>query len=40
MPKIMNEEDLEKECLDLFRNLGYSRVYGPDISEGSVAEER
>jgi type I restriction enzyme, R subunit len=40
MPKIMNEDDLEKECLDLFANLGYSRVYGPDISEGGVAEER
>jgi type I restriction enzyme R subunit len=40
MPKIMNEEDLEKECLDLFSSLGYCRVFGPDISEGSVAEER
>jgi type I restriction enzyme, R subunit len=36
----MTEEDLEKECLDLFSGLGYCRVYGPDISEGSVAEER
>jgi type I restriction enzyme R subunit len=40
MPKIITEEDLEKECLDLFNSLGYCRVYGPDISEGGVAEER
>ncbi len=40
MPKIMTEEDLEKECLDLLSNLGYYRVFGPDISEGGVAEER
>jgi hypothetical protein len=40
MPKIMTEEDLEKECLDLFSNLGYCRVYGPDVSEGGIAEER
>jgi type I restriction enzyme, R subunit len=40
MPKIITEEDLEKECLDLFSSLGYCRVFGPDISEGSVAEER
>ena len=40
MPKIMTEEDLEKECLDLFSSLGYCRVFGPDISEGSIAEER
>ena len=40
MPKLMTEEDLEKECLDLFSSLGYCRVYGPDISEGGIAEER
>jgi len=40
MPKTMTEEDLEKECLDLFSSLGYGRVCGPDISEGGIAEER
>ena len=31
---------LRKNALTYLANLGYGRVYGPDISEGSVAEER
>jgi type I restriction enzyme R subunit len=40
MPAIITESEVEENCLDLLRNLGYVVVYGPDVSEGGVAEER
>ena len=40
MPKVITESEVEEDCLDMLRDLGYSVVYGPDISEGGVAEER
>ena len=40
MSKVMTESEVEDMCLNLLRNLGYCVVYGPDISEGGVAEER
>ena len=40
MPTVITESDVEENCLDLLRDLGFGVVYGPDISEGGVAEER
>ena len=40
MPKKMTESELEEICLEMLRDLGYDVVYGPDISEGGLAEER
>ena len=40
MSKVMTESEVEEICLGLLRDLGYGVVYGPDISEGGVAEER
>jgi len=40
MSKIMTELELEETCLEMLRNLGYDVFYGPDISEGGLAEER
>ena len=40
MSKKLTEEDIEKDCLNMLRDLGYSILYGPDISEGGIAEER
>jgi type I restriction enzyme R subunit len=40
MPKILTESEVEDVCLGMLRDLGYGVVYGPDISEGGVAEER
>lgn len=36
----MFESEVEDMCLDMFRKLGYDIVYGPDISEGGLSEER
>jgi len=36
----MSESEVEDVCLDLLSELGYDVVYGPDISEGGVAQER
>ena len=40
MSKGMSEEEVEALCLAMLGDLGYGVVYGPDISEGGVAEER
>ena len=40
MSSIITESQVEESCLDLFRNLGYSILSGPDISEGGLAVER
>jgi type I restriction enzyme R subunit len=40
MSKIMTESEVEDACLGMLRDLGYGLCYGPDISEGGVAEER
>jgi type I restriction enzyme, R subunit len=39
MSNAMSESELENNCLDMLRGLGYGIVFGPDISEG-VAKER
>jgi type I restriction enzyme R subunit len=40
MSKIITESEVEDVCLGMLRDLGYTVVYGPDVSEGGVAEER
>jgi type I restriction enzyme R subunit len=40
MSKIMTESEVEDVCLGMLRDRGYGIVYGPDISEGGLAEER
>lgn len=37
---VMFESELEDDCLAMLSDVGYSRVYGPDISEGGLREER
>jgi type I restriction enzyme R subunit len=38
--KVINEAEVEQMCLDMLKGLGYEIVFGPDISEGGVSEER
>lgn len=40
MPKIITESEVEKAVLDILKDLGYSILYGPDISEGGLFAER
>jgi len=40
MSKIMAESEVEDACLGMLGDLGYGLCYGPDISEGGLAEER
>ena len=40
MSGVMFESEVEDDCLAMLSDLGYSRVYGPDISEGGLWEER
>lgn len=40
MSKALTESEVEDFCLKMLGGLGYSVVYGPDISEGGLAEER
>lgn len=40
MSKVIAESEVEDVCLEMLRDLRYSVVFGPDISEGGVAEER
>ena len=40
MPKIITESEVEEATLDILKELGWTVVYGPDISEGGVNEER
>ena len=37
MSKVMTESEVEDDCLGMLRDLGYTIVYGPDISEGGLA---
>ena len=40
MPSIISESDIETLTLDILSELGYTVLYGPDISEGGENEER
>ncbi len=40
MSKVITESEIEEMCLGMLRELGYCVVFGPDISEGGLAEER
>jgi type I restriction enzyme R subunit len=40
MVKVMLEAEIEEMCLDMLGELGYVKVFGPDISEGGIAPER
>ncbi len=40
MPKIMTESEVEEAALAILKELDYTIVYGPDISEGAANEER
>ncbi|MBU0963068.1 MAG: type I restriction endonuclease subunit R [Nanoarchaeota archaeon] len=40
MPKIITESEIENACLEMLEELGYKIVYGPDISEDGINEER
>jgi len=40
MPAILTEQDVENSVLKLLKELGYTVLYGPDISEGGINEER
>jgi type I restriction enzyme R subunit len=40
MSRVITESEVEDDCLDMLRGLGYNVVYGPDISEGGLWEER
>ncbi|MFC1560864.1 HsdR family type I site-specific deoxyribonuclease [Candidatus Latescibacterota bacterium] len=40
MPKIITESEVEESCLDTLKELGYTILNGPDISEGGNNPER
>ena len=40
MPKIITESEVENATLDLLKDLGYSILSGPEISEGGLFAER
>src|SRR3989339_542340 len=40
MPHIITESEVEEATLDILKELGWTIVYGPDISEGGTNEER
>ena len=40
MQKIITESEIEEASLEILKDLGYKIIYGPDISEGGVNEER
>ena len=40
MRKIISESDIETFTLEILSQLGYTVLYGPDISEGGENEER
>ncbi len=40
MPHIITESEVEEAALDILKELGYTIIYGPDISEGGISEER
>ena len=40
MPKAITESQTEEAALELLKELGYTIIYGPDISPGGTAQER
>ncbi len=40
MPAFITEDEVEQSALDIFRDMGYEVLFGPDISEGGLHEER
>ena len=40
MSGVMFESEVEDDCLGMLRDLGYTVVYGPDVSEGGLYQER
>lgn len=40
MSRFITEEGVENFALDIFRDLGYERIYGPDIAPDGVNPER
>ncbi|MCX7785709.1 MAG: type I restriction endonuclease subunit R [candidate division WOR-3 bacterium] len=40
MTKVITESEVELAVLDILKDLGYSILYGPDISEGGLFAER
>ena len=40
MQKIITESEIEEASLEVLKDLNYKIIYGPDISEGGVNEER
>src|SRR3989338_7307444 len=40
MPSIITESDVEIACLEMLKDIGYTIISGPDISEGGIGEER
>lgn len=40
MSKIMAESEVEEAVLDILKELGYSRAFGPDIAVDGIAPER
>ncbi len=40
MSKVMIENEVEDVCLKILGDLGYGIAFGPDISEGTITEER
>ena len=40
MPKVITESQVEEACLEIFEELEYSILHGPDISEGGKNPER
>ena len=39
-PLVFAEAEIEKAALEWFREIGYSILFGPDISLGGPAEKR
>ncbi|MEM4398113.1 MAG: type I restriction endonuclease subunit R, partial [Candidatus Woesearchaeota archaeon] len=37
---LITEQDIENEALSILKELGYTILYGPDISQGGINEER
>jgi len=40
MPKIMTESEVEQAALEILSELGFERIYGPDIASDGIIPER